>query len=79
MSWPQLVEQVGLHICSRRQCLHHSQECLALNIFADKTYLRRLERGQVNISLRLLFRVSSGLETSVYEFIQNIELVFSSL
>ena len=78
MSWLQLVKQVGFYICSRRQFLHHSQECLALNIFADKTYLRRLEKGQVNISLRLLSRISCGLEISVYEFVRNIELSFCS-
>jgi DNA-binding XRE family transcriptional regulator len=76
MSWPELLKQVGLHIYLRRRILRQTQECLALEIYTDKTYVRRLERGQVNISLRLLFRVSCGLQITIYDLFANIEQHF---
>jgi transcriptional regulator with XRE-family HTH domain len=60
-----LAEQVKV----RRHALGLSQEQLALIAEIDRTYVRQLERGLINPSLKVLWRLSVVLQTEVMELL----------
>ena len=47
-----------------------SQEGLALQAEIDRTYVSQLERGVVNPSLRVLYRIAIALDVDVADFLR---------
>ena len=51
-----------------------SQEVLASNCGFDRTYISLLERGKRNPTLLNLLRLADGLDTTVSELVEGLEL-----
>ena len=49
-----------------------SQEKLALICNIDRSYLGRVERGEVNITLERLYELANALNIPVYELLPNL-------
>lgn len=59
-----LSEQLGAKIRSRRKELKLSQDGLALNCGLDRSYMGRIERGEVNITVEKLYQIAKQLDCS---------------
>lgn len=59
---------VGLRIRELRNNIGISQEALANKAEIDRTYVTDVENGRRNISIELLFKITSALEISVKDF-----------
>jgi len=57
-----LAINVGLKIKIRRKEMRVSQDKLALLADIDRSYVGRIERGEVNITLEKLFEIAEVLE-----------------
>lgn len=57
-----LAINVGLKIKARRKVMRVSQDKLALLADIDRSYVGRIERGEVNITLEKLFEIAEVLE-----------------
>lgn len=53
---------VGLKIKQKRKEAHISQDKLALLADIDRSYIGRIERGEVNITLEKLFEIADVLD-----------------
>lgn len=49
-----------------------SQECLAFVAKIDRSYLGRIERGEVNVTLDKVYALSEALECQLCELLPNI-------
>lgn len=58
----QLAKIVGDKIREQRKAQSISQDALALACKVDRSYMGRIERGEVNITLEKLYRIASALE-----------------
>ena len=58
----QLAKIVGDKIREQRKAQGISQDALALACKVDRSYMGRIERGEVNITLEKLYRIASALE-----------------
>jgi transcriptional regulator with XRE-family HTH domain len=70
---PALVS-LGTAIRDARQALNISQETLALHSEVDRSYLGRVERGDNNVALLPLVRISAALGISVEELMRRAGL-----
>jgi transcriptional regulator with XRE-family HTH domain len=59
---------VGLRIRELRNNIGISQEALANKAEIDRTYITDVENGRRNISIELLFKITSALEISIKDF-----------
>lgn len=59
---------VGLRIRELRNNIGISQEALANKAEIDRTYVTDVENGRRNISIELLFKITSALEISIKDF-----------
>jgi transcriptional regulator with XRE-family HTH domain len=66
-----LAEKVGAAMRNRRLSLEVSQEAFADTIGMHRTYYSALERGEINLTLRTLRRVCSGLGIQVWELLKD--------
>lgn len=57
-----LAKTVGQRIRAQRKAKRLSQDVLALECKVDRSYMGRIERGEVNITLEKLYRVARALE-----------------
>ncbi|QUM76172.1 helix-turn-helix transcriptional regulator [Moritella sp. 24] len=57
-----LAINVGLKIKVRRKEMRVSQDKLALLADIDRSYVGRIERGEVNITLEKLYEIAEVLE-----------------
>lgn len=57
-----LTRQVGDLIRNRRLACNISQEDLASEASVDRSYMGRIERGQVNISISILYEIARALD-----------------
>lgn len=71
MKDPALAEKVGAARRNRRQSLELSQEAFADKIGMHRTYYSALDRGEINLTLKTLSRVSSGLGLQVWELLRD--------
>lgn len=62
-----IQEKFGKAIKKRRAEIGLSQEELAMRAGIHRTYISDVERGERNISLRNIFRISKALEISIAE------------
>lgn len=59
-----LTVSFGLKVREQRKLKQLSQERLALLCNIDRSYMGRIERGEVNITLEKLYELAKVLETS---------------
>ncbi|EGR0130275.1 TPA: helix-turn-helix transcriptional regulator [Vibrio vulnificus] len=64
-----LAEAVGQRIVKVRKSRGLSQEKLALLAEIDRSYMSRIERGKINITLEKLYKIAETLECDVKELL----------
>ncbi|MCU4304791.1 helix-turn-helix domain-containing protein [Acinetobacter ursingii] len=67
-----LPNQIGLLIRKQRSDKKISQEKLALLCNIDRSYLGRIERGEVNITVIKLYEIASVLNTNPKDLIPDL-------
>jgi transcriptional regulator with XRE-family HTH domain len=65
---------LGLMIREHRAALGISQEELGLRCHLDRTYISGLERGVRNPSLTALVTLAKGLNITVSQLLENLEI-----
>lgn len=63
----ELAKALGKAIRARREQLGYSQEAFAGEIEMHRTYYGAVERGNKNLQLDTLLRLSTGLKTTVWD------------
>lgn len=56
-----LAKALGERIRAQRKARRISQDALALACSIDRSYMGRIERGEVNITVAKLYRIASEL------------------
>lgn len=64
-----LSEKIGSNIRRQRKLLDINQENLALQANIDRSYMGRIERGEVNLSVDKLYRISAILQCEVSDLL----------
>ena len=64
-----LAEAVGQRIVQMRRSKGLSQEKLALLAEIDRSYMSRIERGKINITLEKLYKIADALGCDVKELL----------
>jgi len=67
----QFQKAVGAAIRKKRESLDLSQEAFADSIEMHRAYYSSIERGERNLTLKLLFRVSQGLKAKISELMKD--------
>lgn len=57
----QLAKALGVRIRTQRKACQLSQDALALACSIDRSYMGRIERGEVNITVEKLYRIAIEL------------------
>jgi len=65
-----LAESIGDALRSLRESRGISQEAFAEEISMHRTYYSALERGEINLTLKTLKRVSTGLGVKMWEVLK---------
>lgn len=68
-----LSERLGMAFRKRREALGFSQESFADHIGMHRTYYRAIERGEKNLQLDTLQRLSEGLSAFLWEIFRDAE------
>lgn len=68
-----LSERLGRAFRKRREALGFSQESFADHIDMHRTYYSAIERGEKNLQLDTLERLSEGLGKSLWEIFKDAE------
>ena len=68
-----LNKELGLRIRNYRKQKKLSQEQLAEMCGLHPTYIGQVERGEKNVTIESLYRITSALEISLSDLFQNIE------
>ena len=71
MKQTNIKTQFGLTVKKIRTERNISQEKLALLCSIDRSYMGRIERGEVNITLERLYELANALNIPVYELLPN--------
>ncbi|MNF98297.1 HTH-type transcriptional regulator SinR [compost metagenome] len=58
----QLAKALGERIRTQRKAKGFSQDALAHSCSVDRSYMGRIERGEVNITVEKLYRIATVLE-----------------
>ncbi|MCY1286384.1 transcriptional regulator, y4mF family [compost metagenome] len=58
----QLANALGKNIRAQRKAKGLSQDALALSCKIDRSYMGRIERGEVNLTIEKLYGIASVLE-----------------
>ncbi|CAE6952070.1 MULTISPECIES: helix-turn-helix domain-containing protein [Pseudomonas] len=61
-----LAKVLGERIRTQRKIRHMSQDVLALACSIDRSYMGRIERGEVNITIEKLYRIAGELACDPY-------------
>lgn len=70
---------IGKNIRVRRTALGINQEKLALLAEIDRSYMGRIERGEVNMTLEKLYRLSLILECEAADLLPSNQQYFTTL
>jgi transcriptional regulator with XRE-family HTH domain len=71
----EIVEKICNHIKAERKKQGLSQEGLAMKSEIDRAYMSSIENGQRNISIQILYQITSkGLNKSMADFFNEINL-----
>lgn len=65
----ELTVSFGLKVREQRKLKKLSQERLALLCNIDRSYMGRIERGEVNITLEKMYEIARALEVNVKELL----------
>lgn len=65
----ELAVSIGQLIHLNRESKKISQESLALQCSIDRSYLGRIERGEVNITIKKLYEIAKVLNTDPKNFL----------
>jgi DNA-binding XRE family transcriptional regulator len=57
-----LAKELGANIRAKRKQLGISQDGLALDCGVDRSYMGRIERGEVNITVEKLYQIAAKLD-----------------
>ena len=68
----ELTVSFGLKVRERRKLKKISQEKLALLCNIDRSYMGRIERGEVNVTLEKIYELSVALEVPVNDLLPKI-------
>ncbi|MBJ7539916.1 helix-turn-helix domain-containing protein [Marinomonas transparens] len=60
-----IAKEVGELILSQRKARNLSQEALAAKSKIDRSYMGRIERGEVNVTLKALWDIAASMGISV--------------
>lgn len=72
-----LSKALGINIRSMRKLKKFSQDGFALQCGLDRSYMGRIERGEVNITVEKLYRIANELECDPRELLPCIsEIAF---
>ena len=63
------AKQFGTNVREIRRARVISQDQLALRAGIDRSYMGRIERGQVNITLEKVYRLAEALDCNVRELL----------
>lgn len=66
--------QLGSAIKELRKNLKWSQENLSFEVGVDRTHMGRIERGESNLTLLNLLKISQALKCKAYEILQKADL-----
>ncbi len=69
----ELALLLGKLIRERRKASGITQERLALACGLDRSYMGRIERGEVNITVVSLYQIASALNCSAKELLPGLE------
>lgn len=64
-----IAKSFGTKLKATRKIKNISQEKLALLANIDRSYMGRIERGEVNITLEKVYVLANALECSVYDLL----------
>ena len=65
----ELSVEIGRLIRTRRTQQKITQESLALQCGIDRSYMGRIERGEVNLTVEKLYEISNALEISAKDLL----------
>ncbi|GAA5587978.1 hypothetical protein Acal01_03164 [Acinetobacter calcoaceticus] len=65
----ELSNVIGQLIRNRRTQISITQEALALQCGIDRSYMGRIERGEVNLTVEKLYEIASALEINAKELL----------
>ena len=68
-----LSVEIGQLIRSKRTELKITQESLALQCGIDRSYVGRIERGEVNITVEKLYEIAEILKITPQELLPQLE------
>ncbi|MCP4178950.1 MAG: helix-turn-helix transcriptional regulator [bacterium] len=68
------LKQIGCNMRKIREICELSQEELAYDCKIDRSHLGKIERGEVNVSVRNLCKIASALDVQPGELLKNIDL-----
>ena len=69
---------IGQTIRKHRRNLNLSQEELAFKANLDRTYISKLEQGQMNTTIKSLTKIANALETNIFILIKEAKKLESS-
>lgn len=64
-----LAKEIGANIRTKRKELGISQDGLALECGLDRSYMGRIERGEVNITVEKLYKIAEKLSCQPAELL----------
>ena len=65
----ELSIKIGKLIRNKRIELNMTQEFLALQCSIDRSYMGRIERGEVNITIEKIYELAKSLDVSVKDLL----------
>ena len=65
----ELASKIGQSIRQKRTQSNITQESLALQCGLDRSYMGRIERGEVNLTVEKLYEIARALETNAKELL----------
>lgn len=60
-----IAKEVGHQIRTERKLQGMSQEALAAKANLDRSYMGRVERGEVNVTLKALWEIAEAMDVSI--------------
>jgi len=70
----ELAILVGNIIRDRRTAVGASQDRLAQECGLDRSYMGRIERGEVNVTIATLYRIARALHCSAHDLLPKNEI-----
>ena len=65
----EISKQIGQLIRKKRKEKKITQEALALQCGIDRSYIGRIERGEVNLTVEKLYEIATALEVDMKELL----------